>query len=149
MCPILNKVCVQLEDWTMFRTLYKIILKRPKWNRKNVSLPFPVLMNTQHTNTIQKLCKCIMPFYDSTPKTPIPNNNNLPYTLSPSPHIFIVYNHFYWWLCSQNLPLINIIRPWVGWKLSMSLPFSFTPISEHKKQYFAPFFSPKMNTSIS
>jgi hypothetical protein len=123
MCPILNKVFVQLEDWTMFRTLYKLLFQNtPNMEKKNVSfLPFPVLMNTQPTNTIQKLCKCIMRFYDSNPKTPIPNNNKLPYTLSPSPHMFIVYNHFYCWLCSQTLPLINVIRPCVRWELSMPL----------------------------
>jgi hypothetical protein len=95
--------------------IHKIVSKHPK--RKNVSfLPFPVLMNTQPTNTTQKLYKRIMPFYNWTPKTPIPNNNKLP-------QMFMIYNHYYCWLCSQNLPLINIIRPWVGWELSMPLQF--------------------------
>jgi hypothetical protein len=117
----------------MFHTLYKIVSKHPK--RKNVSfLPFPVLMNTQPTNTTQKLCKHIMPFYNWTPKTPIPNNNKLP-------HMFMIYNHYYCWLCSQNLPLINIIRPWVGWELSM--PLQFYTHQWTYKAIFCPFFFPK------
>jgi len=83
--------------------------------KKNISfLPFPIIMNTQPTNTTQKLCKHIMFFYNWIPKTPIPNNNKLL-------HMFMIYNHYYSWLCSQNLSLINIIRPWVGWELSMPL----------------------------
>jgi hypothetical protein len=57
----------------MFHTLHKIIFKTPQTlNQKNVSfLPFRVIMNTQ---THQ--------YYT---KTPIPNNNKLPCTLSSSP----------------------------------------------------------------
>jgi hypothetical protein len=111
----------------MFHTLYKIISKHPK--SKNVSfLPFPVLMYTQPTNTTQKLCKRIMPFYNWTP---IPNNNKFP-------HMFMIYNHYYCWLCSQNFPLINIIRPWVGWKLSM--PLRFYTHQWTYKAIFLPFF---------
>jgi len=113
----------------MFHTLYKIVSKHPK--RKNVSfLPFHVLMNTQPTNTTQKLCKFIMPFHNWTP---IPNNNKLP-------HMFMIYNHYYCRLCSQNLPLINIIRPWVGWELSMPLQF-YTHQWTYKAIFWPFFFS--------
>jgi hypothetical protein len=121
----------------MFHTLDKIVSKHPK--RKNVSfLPFPVLMNTQPTNTTQKLCKRIMPFYISTPKTPIPNS---PAPSLPPLHMFMTYNHFYCWLCSQNLPLIMLWDHEFG--ENYPCPFSFTLVSEHKKQHFYFFFPSK------
>lgn len=44
--------------------------------------------------------------------------------ITPLPsHMSMIYNQFYFWLCSQNLPLLNITRLWSEWKLSM--PFHF------------------------
>jgi len=41
----------------------------------------------------------------------------------PSSHMSVIYNHFYFLLCSRNLPLLNITRLSSGWELSMLFYF--------------------------
>ncbi len=59
----------------------------------------------------------------------------------PPSHMSMIYNHFYFWLCSQNLPLLNITRLWSGWELSM--PFHIYIHQWKKKPIFSSFLSKK------
>jgi hypothetical protein len=92
-------------------------------------------MNTQSPNTAQKFCKCTMPFGNWAATAPIPKNNKL--LLPRPPCMSLIYTHFYSWLSSQNLPLLNITRPWGGWELSS--PLQFYTHQWYRRQYFCHF----------
>jgi hypothetical protein len=66
--------------------------------------------------------------------------------MTPLPsHMSMIYNHFYFWLCSQNLPLLNITMKWV--KIIHALSF-LHPSMKIKNNIFI-IFVKKIKTSIS
>jgi hypothetical protein len=71
--------------------------------------------------------------------TPIPNNNK-PLPPPTCPWFIII---FYSWLCSQNPPLLNIIRPW-----DVRI-IHFTPITKHERKYFCHFFQNNEHINFS
>jgi len=112
-----------------------------KQSLRQCSIPYIKLF--QNTPNIEHK-KCLLLTFHYYNEHPTHQYVAITNSLAPSfppLHMFMIYNHFYCWLCSQNLPLIMLWDHEFG--ENYPWPFSFTLINEHKKQYFDLFFPSK------